>query len=378
MKKIVCYALNAALALSLCACANSDKTLNSNDTESGTPFVEVSDPFSEKNPVKTGNGNTTDSEEDDGYNHLRKEDPKFFTEDYIDYEKHCNSGVFWDGWQVKANGESYGEEGAVTYRGGEVEISVTATMRTEAREWSNGYLVFVGGTPQIITLNGSEPSTMVIDKGKSGDTKEYAICFTPRITKENLANKDDLKLTLIHIDNPLYLTSGTVEHTDFVHRMAVASQRPFKLEGDCETTELVSGKSFELFSEQDFEVSKYLRESLHELGQLVVFELYSTEKEKPVIRNGKADITLLLYGGGQKTAPFKVYFYVNHKTVQIDGCDYVTAELKEGVVAKYSMTLDNLKAGDFVYAIAIAENNWRLSREEWAMKTDTRRLFTAD
>lgn len=374
MKKIVCYALNAALALSLCACANSGGTISGTETESSTPFVEVSDPFSGTESKRT------DSEEDDGYNYLREGNPGLFTEDYIDYLKQGNSGVSFDNWQVKANGESYGDGASVTYRGGEAEISVTATMHTEGREWSNGYLVFVGGTPQIITLNDSEPSTMVIDKGKSGDTKEYTIRFTPHLTKENIANKDDLKLTLIQIDNPLYLTFGSVEHFDFEHRMLVAIQRTFKLEGDCEITELVSGESFELFPEQDPEVSKYLQESLRKLEEKnnVLFELYSTTKEKPVIQDGKADIALLLYGGKQKTAPYKVYFYVNHEPVKINGCDYITAELKEGLVAKYSMTMDNLKAGDFVYAIAIAENNWSLGRNEWAMKTDTRRLFAAE
>ena len=165
MKKIVCYALNAALALSLCACANSDGTISGTETESSTPFVEAFDPFD-------GSGGTG-SEDDDGYNYLREADPGLFTEDYIDYLKQGNSGTSFANWQVKANGESYGEGTAVTYRGGEVEISVTATMYTQGREWSNGYLVFVGGTPQTITLNGSEPSTMVVDQGKSGDTEEY-------------------------------------------------------------------------------------------------------------------------------------------------------------------------------------------------------------
>ncbi len=387
MKKIVCYTLYAALALSLYACANSD-TISGSDTESGPPFVGASDSFDENNSSESESGGI-DFEEDDGYNYLREMDSELFTEDYIDYLKQSNSGITFKNWQVKAGGESYGGDGPVTYRGGEVEISVTATMHTEGREWSNGYLVFVGGTPQIISLNGSENEVsqgdihnmyMAIDKGKSGDTKEYSIRFTPQLTEENIANKDDLKLTLIQIDNPLYLTSGAVEHFDFEHWVTVASQRSFKLEGDCEITELVSGESFELFPEQDSGVHNYLQESLRELEtkNVVRFELYSTTKEKPVIQDGKADITLLLYGGNQKNAPYKVYFYVNHEWVKIDGCDYITAELKEGLVAKYSTTVDNLKPGDFVYAIAVAEDIWRLSRDEWVMKTDTRRLFAAD
>ncbi len=382
MKKIICFALNAALALTLCACANSDGTVSGTDTGDGTLFVEASDPFAET-PSETESG-STELEEDDGYNHIREMDP-FFTEDYIDYMKQSNSGASYDKWQVNVDGESYGEEGPVTYRGGEVEISFTAKMHTQGREWSNGYLVYVGCTPQTISLNSAENGVscsdtyMAVDKGKSGETREYSIRFTPRLTLENLAEKDDLKLTLITIDNPLFLTYGTVEHFDFEHRMTVLSQRPFELEGSCETTELVPGKSFEYFPETDSEVYRYLYKSLREIRDKVYFQLCSETKEKPVIKDGKADVTLVLYGGGgKKTGSFKVYFYVNHERVKIDGCDYITAELKEGLVAKYSTTVDNLKPGDFVYAIAIAENAWSLSREEWAMKTDTRRLWAAD
>lgn len=380
MKKNICYVL-LALSLSLCACEGSDKTVNGN-TESGTPFVETSEAFGGNNQAESESGGSALGE-DDGYNYLRELDPKVFTEDYIDYLKQSNSGISFDKWEVKAGGESNGKDGPVIYRGGEVEISFTATMQTEGRAWSNGYLVFVGGTPQLISLNGSEPSTLVIDQGEDGDTKEYSIRFTPRLTAENLADRDNLKLTLIQIDNPLYLTSGTVEQLDFEHRMTLASQRPFYPEGDCETTELVSGGSFALFPERDPAVSDCFQESMDELKEYnsVVFELCSATKEKPLIRDGKAEITLLLYGScdPQTTSLYQVYFYVNHEPVKIDGCDYVTAELKEGLVAKYSTTLDNLKAGDVVYAIAVAKNNWSLGRRnEWAMKTDSRRLFAAE
>ena len=354
MKKIVCYALIAALALSLCACASPDETVSDAETESGTPFVEVLDPF-----LETESGGT-DSEEDDGYNYLREMNPGLFTEDYIDFEKHDGAYSSIDNLQVKANGESYGERAPVTYRCGEVEISFTATVDTRANDHSDGYRVFIGGTPQIISINGSEPSTIVIIEGKNGDTEERTIRFTPRLAKEDLADKDDLELTLFHITNPLYSTFGTVEHFDFNYRIG-SNPFPFKLEGDCETVELVSGKSFENFVGRDSEVHEYMdATSLSTLGDehsMLMFELYSDTKEKPVIKDGKADITLLLYGDKPTTpVPYKVYFYVNHEPVKIDGCDYITAEWKDSFVAKYSTTVDNLKAGDIVYAIAIAEH----------------------
>ena len=387
MKKTVCYALIAALALSLCACANSDKTISDADTEGGTPFVEVLDPF-----LETESGGT-DSEEDDGYyKDLREMNPDVFNDDWLDHEKHYSSSTSFGGMLVKANGEIYGE-GAIPYRGEEMELSFTATAHTRASDHSTGFRVFIGGTPQILSLNGSEPSTLVILEGKNDETKECSIRFTPRLTKENIANKDDLELTLVSINNPLYLTSGTMADVDFKQPIGSFGQFPFKLEGDCETIELVSGKSFEHFANRDSEVSKYFWMSVSQIegksdesgiqsGVPVLFELYSTTKEKPVIRDGKADITLLLYAGTPTTPiPYKVYFYVNHEPVKIDGCDYITAELKYGFAAKYTMTVDNLKAGDIVYAIAIAENigsDEGLSRDEWAMKTDTRRLFAAD
>ena len=381
MKKIVCYALIAALALSLCACANSDKTIGGTDTEGGTPFVEALDPF-----LETESGGT-DSEDDDAkYDYLRESG--LFTEDYIDFLKHEVSSFSIDNLQVKANGESYGEKAPVTYRGGEVEISFTATgVYVDASEFSEGFRVFIGDTPQILSLNGSEASDMVVVEGKKGDTKECTIRFTPRLTKENLADKDDLKLTFMTINNPLYLTFGSAEHIDFKHRMW-ASHIPFKLEGDFETIELVSGKSFENYPNRDSEVSKYFWMSVSEIEGAAkeetsaFFELYSATKEEPVIRDGKADITLLLYGGKPATPlPYKVYFYVNHEPVKIDGCDYVTAELKYGFAAKYTMTMDNLKVGDIVYAIAIAENIASVEGvfyHDLVMKTDTRRLFAAD
>ena len=379
MKKIVCYALIAALVLSLCACASPDETVSDAETEGGMPFVEVLDPFLE--PESGG----TDSEEDDGYNRWRELDPGLFTEDYIDYEKHSVAYSSMDNLQVKANGESYGEKAPVTYRGGEVEISFTATVDTRANDHSDGYRVFIGGTPQIISLNGSEPSDMAIIEGKNGDTEVRTIRFTPRLTKENIANKDDLGLTLVLMDNPLYTAFGTVAHFDFNYRKAF-KHFPFKLEGDCETVELASGKSFENYVYRDSEVINYLNPSELESDTKelmpVDFDLCSTTKEKPVIRDGKADITLLLYGG-KPTAPlpYKVYFYVNHEPVKIDGCDYVTAELKYGFAAKYTTTVDNLKDGDIVYAIAVAENIFSVDGifyDDWVEKTVAKRLLAAE
>lgn len=372
--------LIATLSLSLGACSSSDDTVIGIESESSASFVEVSDPFADENSSKT-ESSVTVSEVGDGYDDLRNENPELFTEDYIDYMKQSNSGIGWDNWQFKANGKDCSGDTSVTYSGGEMEISFSATTYTEASERSDGYMVFIGGTPQIVALNGSEPSIMVTDAGKDGETKECKITFTPRLTKENIDNKDDLKMTLINIANPLYLPVGSVEKFDYEHSIAVASQRTFKLKGDCEITELVSDRTFENYSELDTAVKKYMRESLSRIAEknTVYFELYSTEKVgKPIIKDGKADIALLLYGGRQTNAVYKVYFYVNHEPVKVDGCDYITAELKEGFVAKYTMTIDGLKERDFVYAIAVSESNENLGRNWWAMKTDTRRLFTSD
>lgn len=380
MKKIVYYTLISALSLSLCACSSSNNTISGSDTESGKSFVEVSDPFDVEDSSKT-ESNDTVSGAGDGYDDLRNENPDLFTEDYIEYMKQSNSGISWDNWQFKVNGKECSADSSVTYSGGEMEINFSATTYTEASERSDGYMIFIGGTPQVITLNGSEPSIMATEVGKDSETKECKITFTPRLTKEDIDNKDDLKMTIVDIANPLYLTAGRVEKFDYEHSIAVASQRTFKLEGECEIAELISDSSFELFSESEPAVKKYMRESLQRLEEkdTVRFELYSKEKaDKPIIKDGKADIALLLYGGKQTNAVYKVFFYVNHEPVKVDGCDYITAELKEGFVAKYSVTIDDLKERDFVYAIAISESDANLSRSLWAMKTDTRRLFASD
>lgn len=382
MKRFVCYTLTAALTFSLCACSRSGSSTIDSEMESGSSFVEssssfveVSDPFVDKSSPETESDDTF-SGVGDGYDYIREGfDREVFDEDYIDYMKHGNGGTSWDNKQFKADGKNCIEDSLVTYGGGEMEISFSETTYTDAGECSTGYMVFIGGTPQIITFNGSEPSTLGTEAGrKDHETKECKINFTPRLTQEDIDNKDNLKLTLVHMNDPLYLTAGSVEkRLDFEHSASLVHQVSFKLEGDCELIELVSDKSFEHFNELDRAVRDYLWESLSRLEDKnnVRFELYSAEKEdKPVIKDGKADIALLIYGSKQKTV-YKVYFYVNHEPVKIDGCDYITAELKEGFVSKYTVTLDNVKEGDFVYAIAVAG----LDGQRWVLKTDTRRLW---
>lgn len=379
MRKFVYCIFSALLTLSLCGCTRTADSIGG-DVESGSSFAEVSDPFAKESSSEDDSSSAV-SQVGDGYDYLREMDSELFTEDYIEYMKRSNSGISWENWQYKANGKICSGNTTITYSGGEVEIGFSMTSYTEAREFSAGYMVFIGGTPQVISLNGGEPAMMAEVKGENEQTTECVITFTPRLTKENIESKDDLLLNLVYIKNPTFLTSGNVEkNIDYEHSLSVATQRNFVLDGDCELIELEGGKAFEHFPETNIAVSKFMHNTLTDLEKkdVVVFTLHSSENiNKPVIKDGKADVSVVLYGGKQKNAVYKVYFYVNHERVKVDGCDYITAELKEGFVAKYSTTLEGLKDRDFVYAIALSDTKDTLSRNDWVMKTDTRRLFTA-
>ncbi|MCM1168265.1 MAG: hypothetical protein NC401_19950, partial [Ruminococcus sp.] len=264
MKKFICYTFSALLTLSLCGCTKTGDPVGG-DAESGSSFAEVSDPFVEESSSEDDKSSNV-SLVGDGYDYLREMDSELFDEDYIEYMKQSNSGISWEDWQFKANGEIFSGDTTVTYSGGAVEIGFSMTSYTEAREFSAGYMVFIGGTPQVISLNGGEPAAMAVVTGENEQTTDCVITFTPQLTKENIESKDDLLLNLVYIKNPNFLTSGSLEkNIDYEHSLSVAAQRNFVLEGDCGLTELESGKAFEQFTEANIAVRNLMLESLTDL-----------------------------------------------------------------------------------------------------------------
>lgn len=272
-----------------------------------------------------------------------------------------------------------------------MEIDFSAKMYTAAEESSNGFMVFIGGTPQLISLNGSEPSDLVSYMAKNEEVTECKIRFTPRLTQEDLANKDDLTLLVCRIWNPLFMTTGSAENIDYEHFISVFCYQQFKVDGDCETVELTSDSPFKYYGGKDTAIKKYVTNSTGggmsleyaEDNKSLYFNMfsqdyYSTGELKPFIQNGKTDLAVTLYGGEGVGSTYRIYFYKNHKQIKINGNDFLKAEIKAGLVGVYEFTLDDVQDHDFVYAIAVRENISGFAEDTFTLKTDTRRVWTKE
>ena len=68
----------------------------------------------------------------------------------------------------------------------------------------------------------------------------------------------------------------------------------------------------------------------------------------------KLGVTLLLYGGDPDE--YAVYFYRNHERIKLGGNGGMRFASKTGYINEYKVTLDDVKAGDIIYAVEVPLN----------------------
>ena len=73
---------------------------------------------------------------------------------------------------------------------------------------------------------------------------------------------------------------------------------------------------------------------------------------------------------------YNVFFYVNHKRVQVNGKDYATVSAKAGYVPKLTTILENVNNHDIVYAIAVPLTNDYIKAR--ILKTTSQLSFSPD
>ena len=68
----------------------------------------------------------------------------------------------------------------------------------------------------------------------------------------------------------------------------------------------------------------------------------------------KLGVTLLLYGGDPDE--YAVYFYKNHERIKLGENGGMRFASKAGYINEYKVTLDDVKAGDIIYAVEVPLN----------------------
>lgn len=379
---IVCtfavLAVTATLAISI---GRIDDTPTSSYNETTDPFEsEIILSSDSESDYSDSSGQASKSE----WDIMKEENPDLFTDDYIDLLKHENTGMTYDNWHYKSGGTDYVKEDFMIYNGGEIEISFTAKGYSASGVREDGFMVFIDGMPQKISVNGKEKSILAVEEIKDGEEKEYVVKFTPVLSEESVRNKDNLTLTFIDMTEPYYAPKGNVEKFKFPMN-ATAGRIKLQVKCDTETAVFVPFAGFKEYSDIDTEVKPYLNLSFTEnvtdiwTGECpteIKLDIFSQDIAKaPLIRDNKSDMSIVFYG--RNVDKYKVVVFKNHEPIKINGADYLEADIKTGTVFKADFTVENVKPGDLIYAIALHDNVINASDGNGgAYKSDSIRLFT--
>lgn len=244
------------------------------------------------------------------------------------------------------------------YNGGDIEFAFDMSTAGNKYEIEKGFMAFINGIPQKLSLNGGERSELVCVSQKPDKSSTITLSFTPTITEE-LIDEKKLQVKFINIFNPSYKPSGS-----FIGFGNAHNGSPF-LEFDINVNSslAVSESDFELIKDKcesvlitDETAKKYKISKPDETRATTLSIIDAQTKEQPLtLHDGKPDAELLMYGS--EAYNYRVYFYVNHERVKFNGGDYLETEVKNGYLNVLELELENINERDIVYAVAVPTNS---------------------
>lgn len=316
-KRIVTALLAAALTLSLSACAGIN--------ESGVNSL-VSNPFE-----ASGNENSDTPAGDDRY------------ELYDKYQKGSMEFDFTKSGQAE-----------IEYTGEPINIEFSGNASNNEEDITLGFMAFIGGVPQSISVNGSEEAETVNVEFPKGKITDVSVTIDPRITKE-LQDKENLDLQIMTIFNIDYVPQGKYVGFDFgnINNGSSLLNKTLKMSTKAEIYELNGKTEFENIPASDSTLKAYSLKRGGETGSGATLKMFSVnnETEHFILDSNKQVCDVLFDGTDFDT--YNVFFYVNHKRVQVNGADFATVSAKAGYVPKLTATLENVNNHDIIYAIAV-------------------------
>ena len=244
------------------------------------------------------------------------------------------------------------------YNGGDIEFAFDMSTAGNKYEIEKGFMAFINGIPQKLSLNGGERSELVCVSQQPDKSSSITLSFTPTITGE-LVGEKTLQVKVIDIFNPSYKPSGS-----FVGFGNAHNGSPFlEFNINVNSPLAVSKSDFELIKDKcesvlitDETAKKYKISKPDETRATTLSIIDTQTKEQPLtLHDGKPGAELLMYGS--EAYNYRVYFYVNHERVKFNGGDYLETEVKNGYLNVLELELENINERDIVYAVAVPTNS---------------------
>ena len=341
-----------ALVLSLCSCAGTSES----DTQSlvSNPFetsenlnseTQASNPFDTTASVTNISVDSAVIETLPPFSKPQESEPE-----NDDFSKYQEAEIAFSDYSIEG-------KSTVKYSGGEVNFSFVSDSAKNKYDVEIGYMAFINGVPQKLSLNGSEKSELVSISQKPDTKQTVTLTFIPEITKEYEYEKI-LKVKLMTVLHPSYrpkdgfLGFGNAHSGQSFFEFEIeADTEPqiiddFTYSSDCESI-LATAKVKEEYNLTDAKMSG--------TNMISLFDAKRQEHSLSIDKSSdKLGVTLLLYGGDPDE--YAVYFYKNHERIKLGENGGMRFASKTGYINEYKVTLDDVKAGDIIYAVEVPLN----------------------
>ena len=342
MKKLIIASLLAlSITLSLCSCAGTSES----DTQSLV-----------SNPFETSENENSETPAND--------------ERYELYDKYQSGALQFDFSEMN-------DAQNIEYNGEKINITFSANAANNREDITIGYMAFIGGIPQVISVNGSEEAETVSVNFPKDEITNVSINIKPCITKE-LEDKKELNLQIVSIFNIGYVPQGKYAGFGFgnINAGSTVYTACLTMNEKAETVELSGNAEFENIPASDSSLKSYTLKKAGEMSSGAILKMFSVNNETEHLILDKSTQTCDVLFDGADFDTYNVFFYVNHKRVQVNGKDYAAVSAKAGYVPKLTATLENVNNHDIVYAIAVPlTNDYTKAR---ILKTTSRLSFSPD
>lgn len=263
------------------------------------------------------------------------------------FGKYQSGGIRFDNYSINGNS-------AIEYNGGEIELSFDMNTNGNKYDAESGFMAFINGVPQKLSLNGGESGELVRVLMQPDKSEKATLSFTPTIPEE-LKNEKTLQLKYINIFHPSYKPAGSLTGFGNAHigqpfcefditvnsPLNVSESALEPINGECESVLITDGAA------KQYGINKPGENSV----TTVSVKDAQTKEEPLPLRGGKLDAELLIYGS--ETYNYRVYVYVNHERVRFNGGDYLELAAKSGYAAIFGiMDLD----GNVISETKVASN----------------------
>ncbi len=320
MKKLFFILVVTLITFLLCSC--------SEKTTSG--YTEVSNPFETSIAEESTDENTQ------------------IDERYELYGKYQTGGASTDFSEM-------GDSTVIEYNGEEVEIIFSLTTNDNKRTITEGFMLYLGGVPQMISANGGEKAEFVAVPFPDNEKTRVSIKFAPVITKD-MENEKELPLQLVTMHSVDYIPQKKYLGFSFgnIHYGSTFLSRKLKLNKTPQVTDNFTYTESDYITASDKSIQSYPLNNAGEIhtGSYLLKMFSDGNKTDRLILDGNT-LNCDVVFDGMYFDNYRIYFYKNHQRISVNGKDYATVNAKSGFVPILNAKLENINNHDIIYAIAV-------------------------